>query len=282
MATSKKFPELTVKTTIGEINSVESRVPGTYPIYPTTTLNTKYNVYPNLTDGILSAPPINCFGIGIRGFYNVGDQTQCKPYQPKPEECDLYYPIPFRIVPLDEDLSAAERNQYRMRVEKTINGNRYMCYYLKRLELLDHSAAVVRIDPTSGQELPYEFSSDFLNPTPTIAEDSGVLDGTVTETVVYKRLRATITGAEVYEAINVLFDGDLTMAKISEWGLYSSMDQVVVGYDAANVSFNYTEAIYSQLNYKLCNTGTGIQSAKYRGSRIFTIGNGRALTVEDV
>lgn len=278
---SSKFPELAIKTTLGEINSVEARLPGTYPILPNTTLNTKYNVFPNLTDIVTDAPPLAYFGIGIWGFYNTGDRTQCKPYLPKPEELDLYEPIPFRCVPIDEDLSTAERNQYRMRVEKSIGGNRYWCYYLKKLEILDNSSQVIRIDPTTGLELPYEFSADYLYPKPTIAEDSGVQDGALTEVVVRKRARAVITGSEIYEAINVLYDGDLTMAKVSEWGLYSGIDHQVTGYDAAGVGFQYTESIYAQLNYKICNTGTGIQSAKYRGARIFTLGNGRALTIED-
>ena len=277
MATSKKFPELAVKTAIGELNSIEAVLPGVYPLMPGTTLNTKYNVFPNTVDVVQSAPILQYFGIGINGFYNTGDRIQGKPYQPKAQELDLYEPIPFRCVPFDEDLSAAERNLYRMRVERKIHGNSYWCYYLKKLEVVDNSSKIVRIDPITGEESPYEFSSDYLYPKPVIPEDSGVQKGDLNDIVVVKRVRASITGAEIYEAINILYEGDLTMAKISEWGLYSGLEQQMAGYDYAGVSFQYTEAIYAQMCYKLCNTGTGINSAKYSGSRIFTLGNGQLL-----
>lgn len=276
-STSQKFPERSVKTAIGEINSVEAIIPGTYPILPNTTLNAKYNVYPNLSDGITSPPTLKYFGIGIQGFYNTGDKIQGTPYQPKAHELDLYTPIPFRCVPVDEDLTTAERAQYRMRTEQTFHGNRYVCYYLKCLEAMDNSAQIDRIDPTTGNSQPYEFSSEYLYPKPTIPDVSGVLEGTVTEIVVTKRVRARLTGEEVYEAINVIYEGDLTYAKISEWGLYTGTDKVVQGYDYNGSQFNYTEAIYSQLAYKLCNTGSGVHSAQWDGTRIFTFGNGKLI-----
>lgn len=277
MSTSQKFPERAVKTAIGEINSVEYVIPGTYPLMPNTTINTKYNVYPNLNDGIKTAPTLKYFGIGINGFYNTGDKIQGSPYQPKAHELDLYEPIPFRCVPIDEDLSTAERAQYRMRVEQTFHGNRYWCYYLKCLEAVDNSAQIVRIDPVTGQESPYDFSSEYLYPKPVVPDVSGVIEGTVTEIVVTKRVRASLTGSEVYEAINVIYEGDLTMAKISEWGIYTGTDQLVQGYDALGLQFSYTEAIYTQLAYKLCNTGTGVHSVQWDGSRIFTFGNGKLI-----
>lgn len=277
MATSKKLPELTVKTAIGELNSIEAVLPGEYPILAGTTLNTKYNVFPNMVDVITKAPSLMYFGIGINGFYNTGDRIQGQPYQPKANELDLYEPIPFRCVPVDEDLTTAERNLYRMRVQKQIRGNNYWCYYLKRLEVVDNSASIVRVDPTTGLEAPYEFSSDYLYPKPVIPEDSGTQEGTLTEIVVTKKVRAAITGNEIYEVINTLYEGDLTMANISEWGLYSGLDQQVAGYDYAGVSFQYTEAIYAQMCYKLCNTGDGIHSARYQGARVFTFGNGKLL-----
>lgn len=280
MATSSKFPELSVKTTMGDLNSVEAQILGTYPIHPETTLNTLYNVFPNQNSGIKTAPPIQYFGIGINGFYNTGDKTQCQPYQPYPEECNLYEPIPFRCVPIDEDLSAAERAPYRMRKEMTYHGSRYWCYFLKKLELIDNSTRIVRIDPVTGEEAPYEFNLKYLTPEPRKPETSGITESSQTEIVVTKRVRAVVTGAEVLEAINVIYQGDLTYAKISEWGLFSGVDAQVDGYDSAGVSFKYSEAIYAQMGYKLCNSGSGVHSVSHVNTRIFTLGNGRLLLAE--
>lgn len=276
MAVNQRFPERAVKTILAELNDVEDRISGTYPVFPESTINTKYNKYNSITD-IVDAPGIAYFGIGIKGFYNTGDSIQGNPYQPKADEFDLNEPIPFRCVPIDSDLSTAERSLYRMRVQQSFHGKQYWCYYLKRLEFIDNSAKIVRIDPITGKEIPYEISSGNLNPKPIIPDVSGTMDGTITEIMVTKRVKAALSGNEVYEAINVIKEGDLTWAKISEWGLYTGVDRIVEGFDAGNVSFQYTESIYTQLGYKLCNTGSVVNAVTYDGTRIFTFGNGKLI-----
>lgn len=277
MATTNiKYPERAVKTVFAELNDLEDRISGTYPIYPDSTLNTKYNKYSALTD-ITDAPGMAYFGIGINGFYNTGDKIQGTPYQPKSNEMDLYQPIPFRCVPIDEDLTTAEMLQYRMRVQQTFNGAQYWCYYLKKLEFIDNSVNIVRIDPATGQEQAYEINSANLYPVPSTTDVSGVASGALTEVLCTKRVKAVLSGAEVYEAINVMFKGDLTYAKISEWGLYTGVDRTVDDYDAAGVSFRRTEAIYVQMSHKICNTGSVVNAVTWDGSRIFTFGNGKLI-----
>jgi hypothetical protein len=274
--TNMKYPERAVKTVFAELNDLEDRISGTYPIYPDSTLNTKYNKYSALTD-IADAPGLGYFGIGINGFYNTGDKIQGTPYQPKSNEMDLYQPIPFRCVPIDEDLTTAEMLQYRMRVQQTFNGAQYWCYYLKKLEFIDNSVSIVRIDPATGQEQAYEINSANLYPVPSTTDVSGVTSGAMTEVLCTKRVKAALSGAEVYEAINIMFKGDLTYAKISEWGLYTGVDRGVDDYDAAGVSFRRTEAIYTQMAYKICNTGSVVNAVTWDGSRIFTFGNGKLI-----
>ena len=277
MATSDKFPERAVKTLIGDLNDAEDRLPGTYPVYPITSLNHLYNVYPGESSIITDAPGIMYFGIGTNGFYNVDDKTGCEPYVPKKHENNLYEPLPFRVVPIESDLSDAERLKYRMRVEITINGIHYWAYYLKLLEIVDVSSKISRIDPVTGVATPYEFSSEYLTPTPTKTSTSGTSDGSITEVVVTKQVRAEVLGSEVYEAVNILYDGDLTRAKISEWGIFSGVDKVMQGVGYDGIAVPYTEAIYAQMGYKLCNTGTGIHSASQTHGRIFTFGNGKLI-----
>jgi hypothetical protein len=167
-----------------------------------------------------------------------------------------------------------------MRVERTYHGSRYWCYFLKKLELVDNSTKIVRIDPITGEEAPYEFNLKYLTPTPRKPETSGITESSQTEIVVTKRVRAVVTGAEVYEAINVIYQGDLTYAKISEWGLFTGVDAQVDGHDSAGVSFKFIEALYVQMAFKLCNSGTGVHSVSFNGTRIFTFGNGRLLLAE--
>ena len=269
MAAINLLPELSVKTVLADYNDVEARIPGTYQLYPQTTLNTLYNVYNSITD-ITSPPSISYFGLGIKGMYNIGDDTQAAPYVPKKSEFGLYQPIPLRCVPVDEDLDTTTRNQYRMRVRQTFNGQQYWCYYLKKIEILDNTARIVRIDPITKQEIEYEMTQDQLTPIPTIPSVSGVEDGSITEVMVTKRIRCNWTGAEIYEAISAMFNGDLRYARISEYGIFSGKDMVVDGYDSTGSSFRYTEAIYTQLQYHICNLGSVIPSSTYVGSRTFS------------
>ena len=148
---------------------------------------------------------------------------------------------------------------------------------MKKLEYIDNSVNIVRVDPATGQEQAYEINSANLYPKPSTTDVSGVSSGAITEVLCTKRVKAVLTGAEVYEAINVMFNGDLTYAKISEWGLYTGVDRNVDDYDASGIAFRRTEAIYAQMAYKICNTGSVVNAVTWDGSRIFTFGNGKLI-----
>lgn len=270
------LPELSVKTVLADYNDVEARVPGTYTLFPQTTLNTLYNTYPNITD-ITSPPTIGYFGLGIGGFFNIGDKTEASPYQPKKDDLGLYKPIPIRCVPIDEDLDTTTRSQYRMRVRQTFNGQQYWCYYLKKIEILDNTARIVRIDPITKKEIEYEMTQDQLTPKPTIPTTSGAQEGAITEVVVTKRVKCAWVGSEVYEGISAIYNGDLRYAKISEYGIFSGDDRIVEGYASDGTSFRYTESIYTQLQYHICNLGSVVPSADYNGTRIISLGSGSLL-----
>lgn len=272
------LPEFAVKTIIADYDMLEAILPtGSYKIDPKTTLNTLYNNFNAITD-VRSVPPIAYFTMGIDGFVNIGDKNQATPYIPKSDEFGLYTPLPFRVVEIDQDLTTAERNQYRMRVRITHKGQQYFAYYLKCITVVDNVAEIVRIDPATKQEIPYEFNTTQLTPTPQIPETSGVQSGDITSIIARKRIKINITGNEVYEAINVLYDGDLRNAKISELGLVSGVDRVVDSYDGANNSMKYTEAVCARLMYKLCNLGTVFTSASQVLERVLTFGNGRLIS----
>ncbi len=158
--------------------------------------------------------------------------------------------------------------------------NIYYCYYLKKITPLDTTVKILQTDPDTQITTDYEISASDLTPVPVKPTTSGVQNGIITEVNVSFRIELNWLGKEVLEAIEVLYDGDMTMAKISEIGIYSGEDRVVQGYDSNNAEFSYTEAIYTQLAYKACNTGTTIVSPTYNGSRIFTIGDGNVLLLQ--
>lgn len=280
MAISDKTNENIVKSIPRWINEISSSVDIPYELLYDTTLNSKYNIFPGGVDGMetsFSVPKIRFFGLGVSGCYNVDDSHLSAPYRPAADELDLYEPIPLRCVPVDEDLSAAERSMYRMRKERTINGQRYYCYYLKKLTVVDNSVQLTRTNPVTHEEEPFELSSDKLNPIPTKPTVSGETEGVITEVNASVRLELNWTGAEVLEAINVLYNGDMRYAKISEIGIYSGVDYNVTSTDGNGSPLQYTESIYTALNYKICNIGSVVTSASYDGSRIFKLTNGNTL-----
>ena len=236
MAVSDLTNEVVVKMVTRWINEIHASAPSdtAYRLLPDTTINSKYNNYHNLIPEEMPVPKIMYFGLGINGFYNVDDGNMSAPYHPAADELDLYEPIPLRCVPVNNDLSHAERSLYRMRVEKTFNGERYYCYYLKKITLIDNEVQLTRTNPIKKTEEPFELDPSNLTPVPTIPTTSGEVEGTITQVNASLSLGINWVGSEVLEAINVIYGGDMRRAKISEIGIYSGVDYDVTGYNAVN------------------------------------------------
>lgn len=212
-------------------------------------LNTKYNILP--TNMPVANPKLRYFGIGIRGFKNLNDQQMSAPYIPSASNMDMFTPLPFRIVPVTSDLSAAERDNYRMRVSVNFGGVDYFAYYLKKLTIIDNTVKFILTDLVNNVESELAtLDSTNLTPLPSITTAEGVVTPTsqITTSVTASMI---ITGEEVHEAINVIYNGDMLRAKVSEIGVYT-------GEDFTNTVNNttYTESIYTHLAYHRCNIGS--------------------------
>lgn len=274
---SNKTNETVTKMVTRWINELQSSVDAQYTPRPETTLNSKYGIYPE--EFILQTPKIMYFGLGLYGCYNVDDKNLSAPFVASPDELDLYSPIPLRCVPIDEDLSAAERRSYRIRKRMDYNGQSYFCYYLKALTIPQNTVQLTRTNPISKEEEPWELNSSQLNPVPIIPTTSGEQSGTNTEINASIKVNASWVGREVLEAINVIYNGDMRRATISEIGIYSGEDRELTGYNANGQEIRYTESIYTQIAYKICNTGTAITSPTYDGSRSFALTNSSIIVL---
>lgn len=277
MSSSEKMQEHIIKTALCSVGDLDARLALTFEAKMNTTLNYLYSVHQDVVP--TKRPTVQYFGIGIQGFRNADDGILATPHRPSNEEMGLYTPIPFRCVPIDEDLSSVERQNYRMRVRQTINGTPYFMYYLKKLTTIDTAVQITQTNPITGAQEPYQFLASNLTPTPPVSATSGEQSGDVTVVNVGARVGATYYGHEVLEAINVLYDGDLRYAKVSEMGLFSGEDRIVNGLDANNIEFEYTEAIYAQLCYKICNTGSAVGSSSFNGTRYFLLGDGNLIVL---
>lgn len=223
-----------------------------------TTLNYKYNNQQDIVPD--KTPKLGYFGIGIKGFKNLNDQNLAAPFIPSAANLDLFQPIPFRVVLVTNDLTQTERNNYRMRIQKNVNGTAYWCYYLKKLTINDVRIKILSTDITTGEETEVDsLDPNNLNPIPV---DTTAEGNTAVKNKISVSLTASlqITGAEVLEAIDVLFGGDLLKSVVSEIGIYTGTDQSVSASDGQGGNFNMTESIYTQLAYHYTSLGTTFSS----------------------
>jgi len=223
------------------------------PVYTSydTTLNNQYSVRQNTAPA--SAPKVQCFGIGIDGFY-MNSTNLAQPYMPKATNVHLHLPIPFRVVPVANDLEPEERALYRMRQKITVDSEDYFAYWLKLLTYPTENILVQRIDP-AGVPTVYTPTEAELASTPTQANVIATDDqADIINTSFVGQI--SVTYAEVMEAINVLYAGDILQARISEVGLFSGSDESIVGANGSGDPLSYNEMIYSQLFYHRCSIGT--------------------------
>ena len=233
-----------------------------------TTLNSKYGIQAAVVP--TTYPVIKYVGIGIGGFYNVGTEGLANTYNPLADNQDLYHPIPWRIRPLDEDLSAAARADYRMRRVLTIEGTQYVAYYLKPL-VFPTSAVTTLYVNADGSTEEYNVVS---NLTPTgiqLADEDDATADDRPKIIVSCEAQFTISAEEIEEAVSVLFDGDDRYGKISEFGIYSGLDQAGTVGATSTGTTTYTEAIYAQLAVHYCNQGNSDFTSS---TQKFILGNG--------
>jgi hypothetical protein len=70
-----------------------------------------------------------------------------------------------------------------------------------------------------------------------------------------------LTGAEIHEAINYKYGGNLNLARISELGIYQGQDRSISANDYLGNPFNYVESIMTQLVFHRTWTGDSLESA---------------------
>ncbi len=248
-----------VTTIIGAMNQFQAFADLDFVEDLRTTLNSKYNAFAERRPS--TVPMLRYFGIGIRGYKNTDGDQGARPFNPRATDMDLYTPIPIRCVPATNDLTQTERQRYRLRVKEIHNGVEYICYYLKTI-IWDPSHIELVQKDTEDVETPYALDPAFLRPEPPEFDVGGSIDTNLNRVIVRATGVCEVTGAEVMEAVNVIYNADPSKARISELGFYTGCD---VGVDAdeqiVSGSGLNTEAIYIQLAKKRCTLGTDLSDS---------------------
>lgn len=280
MATETVLRSSGVYTTVlGALNQFQAFTNLPYSAMTDTTLNKKYKdatwisgentkLWFNGGEPV-TTPCLQYFGIGTRGFKNIDMEQGAIPFPGDSRMMDLYSPIPFRCVPLDDEetrISAADRKKYRMRVVASFNGILYAMYFLKLIEF-NTAVDLVKRD-ADGTETAYTLDASWLNPNPPdLNEISGSIDTNVNRIVVRASGTCKVTHDELAEAVAVLHNGDSSFYRISEIGYYTGCD-VSLNSNREMVADDDPTAVYKEANY--------VQLAKghnFRGSELSTAGS---------
>lgn len=267
------------KTILGTTNDLETTLSVTPRYDVKSTLNAKYQI---LATGIPAAgqhPIMRYFGIGIGGSRNVDGQNLSQPQAVSSLNMDIYTPIPFRCLPIEQDLSTADRAQYRIRTIITIGSQQYVCYYLKLITVDNTTVQYTKLNSTNNTQQAYTLDYSNLTPTAPTTSIDGSSNSVSSEIDVTVPTNFLVSGTEVQEAIQVLYNGDLRYARITEIGVYTGTDIQNTANDSNNNPFTYTESIMTQLAMHYTFNGVDMSSPTAAFNSVFSFGAGNITLI---
>lgn len=223
-----------------------------YDVREFSTLNEKLGILSGVNP-TSRLPEIKFFAVGIGGMGMTGTASAARAiyYQHSPEDAALFEQVPFCLRTLDNDLLPAQRSNYALRKEISIGGVTYVAYYLRRINL-SASKVVTRVRNIKNgvvTESDYVVTAANLSPQRNVA-DSGLVN--VTEgnfLVTSRRMSLSFTESDVQELMNVfniMYAGDLDLARISEIAICSGIDHNVQ-VTSPTGNYNFTDAARVQV-----------------------------------
>lgn len=215
---------------------------------PNSTLNQKFSLFDQEVNGANELPTLKYIAIGNKGStYDIGADNYIlpKPIPHLPRHASLYNFIPFIARTTDNDIDAATRSNYRMRVIRDVNGTQYVFYYLKVLNTTNVAPEVELRNVNNGVITSTPFSpilSD-LSPTPPVLSNVNLNTPNGDYLVSTAKIDFELTQPEIndiIDACNILY-GDDRYAVINEIALCTGIDRTLSG------TFNNTVAPYTDV-----------------------------------
>jgi hypothetical protein len=215
-------------------------------------------VYNEQTD--TAANHLQYFAIGNGGHRNYtgsGGQPFTAPIPHKATDVTLFKWIPFKLIaPGQPDITGPELAKYRLRRIVTIGGQKYIGYWLKKLDLQGAATAMQRVTVTNGvpTTLPYAPAAGDIpsTPDPNLTQP-GVFPNDGSYLTTTAGLEIVFDAAEIQDlrdAVNIMLGNEL-FAIISEVALCSGVDkETTVRKDIAggNLASQMMEAVGVQVN----------------------------------
>ncbi len=222
-------------------------------IKPNSTLNQKFDLFPNEIFNTGETPTVKYLTIGNGGHtasMGVDGLPLINPVPHSPRHAALYNHLPFIIREVGEDLTPGERLLYRLRVPRTIDGVNYMCYYAKVLDMSMVEPKIELRNNTDGIITATDFTPSLadLNPVKPVIPVNGNITSTGNYLASTAKIEFVMNEAEITEllnACNIIYGSD-NYAFISEIGLCSGVDRSLMGNFGGPPSA-YTEAVGVQI-----------------------------------
>jgi len=202
------------------------------------TLNEKFNILTSESVPADEYPSIGYIAIGRGGHRNavgVGDQGLTDTIEHSPTDAALKEHMPFIMREVANDLSVAEREKYRVRVEQDINGTMYALYYLRKMDFVSSNTETRVIEVANGvitSDEEYVPSVTNLDP-PMVLVSNTLPNGTDGRFIVVKaNISMELDSSDIQEIINavrILHNNDLRYATISEVGIVSGFEKDITG-----------------------------------------------------
>lgn len=222
-------------------------------VHPFTSLNELHGIAANLAINEGEVPSLKYIAIGNKGHRSetgVDGITITKGVPHQTSDTGLYNQIPFVMRLPQNDLNAQQRNQYRLRKVLNVNGQDYIAYYLR---VLDMSATVPRTElrvTTNGTTVatPFEFSQSNLRPSIPVIGTNQVLVTSGESIAVTAKVPFRISADDATELRNVatILYGNEAYAIVSELATVTGVDRLVSG-EVNGSPIQYYEAVGAQI-----------------------------------
>lgn len=231
-----------------------------FALTPHTSLNEKYGINDTATLPNGVTPTLNYVAIGNGGHQMVMGANNIsvpQPVQHLPTDAALYNQLPFVLRLPSNDLTTAQQANYRLRKNVTYNGQAYIAYYLKTLNLTQVSASVnlnvpqlmfKTVQNGTVTSTPFAPTTANLNPTPPTTTTTGAVSTTGNYVSAASQVPFLLNSFDLAEFSNVanIIYGDPAYAIISEIALCSGIDIATSG-TFNSLAQNYTDVAAAQV-----------------------------------
>jgi hypothetical protein len=215
-----------------------------------TTLNEKFQVLSSIKPAVNTYPYLNVIVIGIGGLQNITDENSYNFSQHSPLDGALFEHIPFIVRDSNNDLTAAEKANYRLRTIEVVNNKDYVCYYGKVITpptIKSTFHTIKTINDTTQNTAPTlstldMTSSEILSPKPKTRSFSYDTINGIDYVTKLNKVEFVLNVSEITEIKQGCDKLGKTSDIITELGLCTSCDFN---------NGNYTEAICTQVAFHI-------------------------------